>query len=1356
VLGSAKIRLFVLALTTSLACSVGADCPIGDLNSDCQVNSEDLQVLAEQWLEPSGSSADLNGDDQVGMADLALLAKNWHKTGATVVINEIHYDPDVKTQLVEFVELHNPGPSDVDLSGWYFSDGISYQFPLGSTLQAGGYIIVAYDPNEIHAKWSSGRFGIPPHLVFGPFDGKLNNDGEKIGLCDADGDEIDQVDYQLGFPWPTVGDPVPSSQPGAGHSIQLVNPFFDNDLAGSWRSGYPTPAARNKVVYTNNTPPHIRQVTHRPKQPKSGQVVTITAKVTDSDGVASVTLLYQLVNPGSYLNVNDPAYWTTWDIVAMHDDGLEGDNEAGDHTYTVQLNGSLQTHRRLVRYRIVLTDADGRSLVVPYPDDPQPNFAYFVYDGVPAWSGAVRPGLTPVVEYSAEVMRSLPVYHLISKKSDVENCTWFEKYGGSEYKWRGTLIYDDDVYDHIRCRTRGGVWRYSMGKNMWKFDFNRGHSFQAHDDYGEKYNTTWDKLNFSACIQQGSFGQRGEQGMFEALSCKLFNMVGVPASKTNYVHFRIIDEPHEDGTLNAAHPPLTASGTQYDGDFWGLYMTIEQMDGRFLNEHGLPDGNLYKMEGGTGELNNQGPTGATDKSDLNNFMGWYRSNPPPAWWGQNVNLESYYGYFAIYQAVHHGDITSKNWFLYLNPEPTVNEWGIGNLWWQLPWDVDLTWTTYYGSSYPSDPFSRAGLFNHAVIDVQNKNRAREICDLLFNLEQMNQLIDEFAALIDDPDGGLSIVDADRAMWDYHWVVGDGAYPKYLSHEASFKAGQGRFYEEAEERGYTRSFEGMVQVMKDFVVERTGHMNSISSDSGIPRTPTVTAAGPPDYPVNGLTFETSAFSDPQGSGTFAAMRWRIAEVATGSHVVPQDEGIVLVPDGAKWKYFKGTQEPSAVWGAWRQIGFDDSNWLQGNTAIGYGETFIVTKLSDMRGWYSTVYLRKTFQVTDPDAIGKLKLEAKYDDGVNVWINGVHVAGGNVSSAEMPFDTTVGSRPENHNFTALTPPEPGGYLVAGTNVIAVQVINQSLGSSSDCFIDIRLIGEKNGTGEPPPTPRNYQKKPGKYEIDAVWESAEITEFSSTIRIPASAVRPGRTYRVRCRMKDNTGRWSHWSDPVQFVAGEPLAAGILDDLRITEVMYNPADPPSSDPSNNDDFEFIELKNIGDESLDLSYVYLDDGITFDFSDSSFTSLAAGDFVLVVKDKAAFESRYGTGLSDKIAGEYSGKLANGGENVKLADYWNGTVAEFEYNDGRGWPLPADGAGHSLVPLDSALLREPDGSLEYGGNWRASTYIGGSPGQDDPELESTVVINEVMAHTDFSSPRLDRTLQHRWNECRPAGLVSER
>ncbi|UCD51398.1 MAG: CotH kinase family protein [Phycisphaerales bacterium] len=733
---------------------------------------------------------------------LALLATTG--TRAAVIINELHTNPDVETELVEFIELHNDGATDVDLSGWRLSEGVFHTFREGFVLPAGGFAVVAQDLNELYAKWGILGANLPAVRVTGQYGGKLRSEGEKVVLCDATGAVVDEVNYGLGFPWPTVGDPVPEGRPGSGHSLQLLGPQFDNDLGGSWRSATPTPGFPNIEVLADNIPPCIRQVDHSPREPKSGEPVAITAKITDPEGVRTVLLSYQVVAPGRYVALDDPEYENDWTTVAMHDDGLEGDAEARDDIYTVQLSASVQEHRSLVRYRIYAMDGSRMSVTVPYADDPQPNFAYFVYDGVPAYRGAVQPGVTQEIVFPSSVMASLPVYHLISKKSEVEECTWFSKYGGSDYRWQGTLVYEGHVCDHIRYRARGGVWRYAMGKNMWKFDFNRGQGFQARDDYGNKYDTTWDKLNFSACIQQGSFGQRGEQGMFEALSFRLFNMVGVPASKTNYVHFRIIDEVYGDGTRNAAHSPMTTSGTQYDGDFWGLYMTIEQMDGRFLDEHGLPDGNLFKIDNSNHETNNQGPTQPSDQSDLDAFLSRV-SGASESWWQANANLDVYYGYYAIYQAVHHGDITGKNWFLYHHPET--------DRWWQLPWDVDLTWTTYYGSNDPSDPWSRAGLLSRPTLSMQNKNRLREINDLLWNTDQTGQLIDEFAAIIDDPAGGLSMVDADRAMWDYHWVVGNGAYPRYINREASHKAGQGRFYAAAAGTPQGRTFEGMVQVMR---------------------------------------------------------------------------------------------------------------------------------------------------------------------------------------------------------------------------------------------------------------------------------------------------------------------------------------------------------------------------------------------------------------------------------------------------------------------------------------------------------------------------------------------------------------
>ena len=53
---------------------------------------------------------------------------------ADVVISEILYDSEPNAACDEFIELHNSGTGEVDLSGWYFSDGIEFVVPAGTAL----------------------------------------------------------------------------------------------------------------------------------------------------------------------------------------------------------------------------------------------------------------------------------------------------------------------------------------------------------------------------------------------------------------------------------------------------------------------------------------------------------------------------------------------------------------------------------------------------------------------------------------------------------------------------------------------------------------------------------------------------------------------------------------------------------------------------------------------------------------------------------------------------------------------------------------------------------------------------------------------------------------------------------------------------------------------------------------------------------------------------------------------------------------------------------------------------------------------------------------------------------------------
>ncbi|HUT29501.1 MAG TPA: lamin tail domain-containing protein, partial [Sedimentisphaerales bacterium] len=203
-------------------------------------------------------------------------------------------------------------------------------------------------------------------------------------------------------------------------------------------------------------------------------------------------------------------------------------------------------------------------------------------------------------------------------------------------------------------------------------------------------------------------------------------------------------------------------------------------------------------------------------------------------------------------------------------------------------------------------------------------------------------------------------------------------------------------------------------------------------------------------------------------------------------------------------------------------------------------------------------------------------------------------------------------------------------------------------------------------------------------------------------------------------SSGEWSALNEAA-FAVG-PVA----DNLRITEIMYHPAD--TNDP-NDPNKEFIELKNIGPETINVNLVRFANGIDFTFGS---LSLSSGQYVVVVKDVLAFVSRY-PGFAGIIAGQYSGSLNNGGERIELEDAIGQTILDFTYKD--GWRAITDGDGYSLTIIN------PDAADTNGwgeeDSWRPSAYVGGSPGEDDSGIvpnPGAVVISEVMSHSHGGDP----------------------
>jgi len=81
-------------------------------------------------------------------------------------------------------------------------------------------------------------------------------------------------------------------------------------------------------------------------------------------------------------------------------------------------------------------------------------------------------------------------------------------------------------------------------------------------------------------------------------------------------------------------------------------------------------------------------------------------------------------------------------------------------------------------------------------------------------------------------------------------------------------------------------------------------------------------------------------------------------------------------------------------------------------------------------------------------------------------------------------------------------------------------------------------------------------------------------------------GKSTRIKARAKSGS-TWSALSDAV-FAVGS-----VAENIRITEIMYHP--PAMGDPEDPNK-EFIELKNIGPDPVNLNLVAFTNGIDFTF----------------------------------------------------------------------------------------------------------------------------------------------------------------
>jgi hypothetical protein len=229
------------------------------------------------------------------------------------------------------------------------------------------------------------------------------------------------------------------------------------------------------------------------------------------------------------------------------------------------------------------------------------------------------------------------------------------------------------------------------------------------------------------------------------------------------------------------------------------------------------------------------------------------------------------------------------------------------------------------------------------------------------------------------------------------------------------------------------------------------------------------------------------------------------------------------------------------------------------------------------------------------------------------------------------------------------------------------------------------------------------------------------------------------ARCRDLNHRNDTGGKNPPISSPWSGPTMATFytqLPQLIVTEIMYHPEKPPLPDTRDADEFEFIELRNIGTVPMNLIGVRFTNGIDFTFTaTNAVTNLAPGAFVVLVKNAAAFASRYPNVTN--VAGAFTGNLDNSGERIALVGPMAEPIADFVYDD--AWFPETDGDGASLVLVNELAIPSNYSTASV---WRASGVMNGSPGRGDggPMLRAERAgANVILSWPAAASPMLATT-----------------
>ena len=360
---------------------------------------------------------------------------------------------------------------------------------------------------------------------------------------------------------------------------------------------------------------------------------------------------------------------------------------------------------------------------------------------------------------------------------------------------------------------------------------------------------------------------------------------------------------------------------------------------------------------------------------------------------------------------------------------------------------------------------------------------------------------------------------------------------------------------------------------------------------------------------GNIYYTLDGSDPRLPG-------RTQQTESLSHILVPEEAVkkILIPSGPISDTWKGSEF------------FNDRNWMFGaggigyDTGSGYGHLIDIDLYDQMYQGQTSCYTRTSFNnvTQDMNQFDIMILKIRYDDGFVAYLNGIEVARSNAPMSPQWNSMATAQNPDGaaENFQDFDISSHLNVLNQGQNILAIHGLNIGP-NSSDFLISSELVIEKSDPNI------DYGISPTAHEyIDSITLTKSVT--------------------VKARALSGNA-WSALNKATYAVG--PVA----ENLYVTKVMYQ--------QQHDSDEEFVELTNIGAQTINLNLVKFTEGIDFTFPS---IELAPSEHIVVVQDREAFEAKRGTEVN--IAGQYTGIL-NRGEKIRLEDAIGRTIHDFTSKD---------------------------------------------------------------------------------------------